>query len=117
MWIRNHVAARCLATMLVCLIVLSAQSWASHVHWSADAQQSVAGQMAGQVADEANSEGASGQSEAAQNDHCSHAGAHLVGLHKGPVDHLIGCAEMAHMTSRASYQSIDLEPSVDPPIV
>lgn len=116
MWIRNHIVARWLATIIVGLVVLSAQSWASHVHWSADDQQSVAGQMAEQVADDASNAGAAGQSDVGQNDHCGHAGTHLVGLHQEPVGHLVGCSAVADATTRAGYQSVDHEPPVEPPI-
>jgi len=116
MWIRNHTAARWLATMLVCLVALSAQSWASHLHWSADDQQPVAGQTSGQVADNTDSTGTAGQADVGQNDHCGHAGTHHIGLHQEAADCPTGGAAIADATGRDGYQSIDHQPPVEPPI-
>lgn len=120
MSIRASHVARCLALALICLIVLNAQAWASHVHWPTAADTtSQAVQTDASVTDvHANAPDATTGNtlDTGHSDHCCHAGAHLVGLHR---DTDAGFAEamrinIARIDTR--YVSVAHAPPVDPPI-
>lgn len=102
---------RPLAAVLVCLMALSAQAWASHIDWPlANGGQGHAAAAALDGAEIA------GSAHADHTEHCCHAGAHLIGLH-GRHAHLASTVPATHIDAPQSrYRSITHPPLIDPPI-
>lgn len=116
MALRTHNAARWLIAILACLVALSAQSWASHVHLPTDDNGSAVGTTTEAPANTADNNVALDQSGDGHSDHCGHAGAHHVALRSEPIRAIGGAALVVLVTGRAAYKNVDHEPTLEPPI-
>lgn len=117
MLIRNPWLQRLVAALLVALVAVSAQAWASHVDWPAtQAGEHVHVDVS--ALDEVQQSPDKNRSvEADHSDHCCHAAAHLVGLRS----HAQGMNLKGQMQPRGNYSSryasIAHPPLMIPPIV
>ena len=113
MIVRNGRFQQLIAVLLVTLVAVSAQAWASHVDWPAP--------QAGDHAhvDVSALDGADAHIDSAEtthSDHCSHGAAHLLGLrsHAEDVDFAGSVPHRAECGDR--YTSLAHPPLTDPPI-
>ena len=108
MRIRNPDVQRFVAAVLIALIAMSSQAWASHVDWPAnrgDASTHI------DTADDGST-----AANADHTDHCSHASAHLVGLQGDAVGICLESVASHTTIIRSRYHSPTYAPLIDPPI-
>jgi|AntDeeMetagen681_2_1112603.scaffolds.fasta_scaffold15725_1 hypothetical protein len=117
MFTRNRRLQRLVAALLVALVAVSAQAWASHVDWPAMPAGGEHAHVDVSALDGAQSVDDSRAAQTNQSDHCPHGAAHLVGLrsHAESMD-LDGQAQHRG-EHRNRYESITHPPLMIPPIV
>lgn len=117
MFTRNRRLQRLVAALLVALVAVSAQAWASHVDWPAMPAGGEHAHVDVSALDGAQPVDDSRAAQTNQSDHCPHGAAHLVGLrsHAETMD-----LEIPHQhrgEHRNRYESIAHPPLIVPPIV
>ncbi|MES1930175.1 hypothetical protein SADO_13008 [Salinisphaera dokdonensis CL-ES53] len=115
MLVRNGRLQRLIAVLLVTLVAVSAQAWASHVDWPTNQSGEHAHVDISAFDDSATLTDLE-SADTAHSDHCCHAAAHLVGLrsHADGVDFRMATPHRAERRNR--YTSLAHPPLIDPPI-
>lgn len=115
MLVRDIRLQQLIAALLVALVAMSAQAWASHVDWPTTRNGEHA--HVDISAFDVNTTTAVAQgADSGHSDHCCHAAAHLVGLRSRAEGVAFQAAAAQRIDHRSLYTSVAHAPLIDPPI-
>lgn len=114
---RTSNVQRLVTIVLIALVAMSSQAWASHVDWPAMQTDGAHAHVDISALDDAQSVDDSRSAQPDHSDHCGHSAAHLTGLRSHAADMDFEIRTRHARGHRSRYETIAHPPLIFPPIV